>query len=127
MHPAAAAPYSWRYRYQYATALAPGRARERSDLDLRRYCPNNTFDWAAYGVLLKFCCHRRVGGRGTSFDVDIMPVNAATEPQNMPSAYVLELSDVHHIIFSDPNDMEMKALSDPPVPKALLMPAFSHR
>jgi hypothetical protein len=70
---------------------------------------------------------RRVGGGAAGFDVDMMPVNAPTEIQNTPSTNVVAASDVHQVIFSDPNGAKMEALSDPQIPKTLLTPAFSHR
>lgn len=60
------------------------------------------------------------------FGVDMMPVKAATEMQNTPNTNAVEASDVHQVIFSDPNGLKMEALSDPQIPRALLTPAFSH-
>ncbi|WP_224026254.1 hypothetical protein [Arthrobacter sp. NicSoilC5] len=72
------------------------------------------------------CPTRRVGGGATSFGVDMMPVKAATEIQNTPSTN-LAASDVHQVIFSDPNGVKMEAVSDAQVQTALVTPAFSHR
>jgi len=69
---------------------------------------------------------RRVGGVEAGFNVDMMPVNAATDKQTTLSPFVVQASKDHHVIFSDLNRLKLETISDPQVPSVLLKPAFSH-